>query len=223
MCESKRIMQDLIFSFSSSFSVKKARFANVAFSNGSLPAGFLERINKRQPISAPSDVKRYFVSPEESGQICMLAAILGEIRNIFFPKLAEAQMTSFDRIAEDLLSVMGYEIDYCGSDAEAIDKAANMSDGQPYPVHFSASDTSGEKAYEEFYVEGESLNKDRFNSLGIIIDKPIPDRSKVFNLIEALSNEFESDTCTKEEIVRLISDYLPSFNHIETKKNLDEN
>ena len=97
-----------------------------------------------------------------------------------------------------------------------------MSDGQPYPVHFSASDTSGEKAYEEFYVEGESLNKDRFNSLGIIIDKPIPDRSKVFDLIEALSNEFESDTCTKEEIVRLISDYLPSFNHIETKKNLDE-
>ena len=222
MGASKRIMEDLIFSYSSSFSVKTARFANVAFSNGSLPAGFLERINRRQPISAPSDVKRYFVSPEESGQICMLAAILGENRNIFFPKLAEAQMTSFDKIAEDLLSVMGYEIDYCDSDAEAIDKAAHMSDGQPYPVHFSASDTSGEKAYEEFYVEGESLNKDRFNSLGIIIDKPIPDRSKVCDLIEALSNEFESDTCTKEEIVRLISDYLPSFNHIETKKNLDE-
>ena len=102
MGASKRIMEDLIFSYSSSFSVKTARFANVAFSNGSLPAGFLERINRRQPISAPSDVKRYFVSPEESGQICMLAAILGENRNIFFPKLAEAQMTSFDRIAEDM-------------------------------------------------------------------------------------------------------------------------
>lgn len=222
MGASKRIMEDLIFSYSSSFSVKTARFANVAFSNGSLPAGFLERINRKQPISAPSDVKRYFVSPEESGQICMLAAILGENRNIFFPKLEEAQMTSFDKIAEDLLSVMGYKIEYCNSDEEAIEKASCWHDNQPYPVHFSVSDTSGEKAYEEFYVDGEELDTESFGSLGIIVNKPIPDRSKVSELINSLSDEFESDTCSKEEIVRLISDYLPSFKHIETQKSLDE-
>lgn len=222
MGASKRIMEDLIFSYSSVFDVKTARFANVAFSNGSLPAGFLERINKRQPISAPSDVKRYFVSPEESGQICMLAAILGGNRNIFFPKLEEAQMTSFDKIAEDLLTVMGYKIDYCSSDAEAISKAACLDDNQPYPVHFSVSDTSGEKAYEEFYVKGENLNMESFKSLGIIVDKAIPDRDNVTKLIKSMSDEFESDSCTKEEIIRLISDYLPNFNHIETKKSLDE-
>lgn len=122
MGASKRIMEDLIFSYSLYFPVKTARFANVAFSNGSLPQGFLERINQGQPISAPLDVKRYFVSPQESGQICMLSAILGENRAIFFPKLKEQQMMTFDRIAEDLLVSMGYEIVYCSSDFEAIEK-----------------------------------------------------------------------------------------------------
>ncbi len=154
MGASKRIMEDLIFSYSNVFPVKTARFANVAFSNGSLPAGFLDRISQRQPLSAPSDVKRYFVSPQESGQICMLSAMLGDNRNIFFPKLEEAQMTTFDKIAEDLLKEMEYEIDYCTSDEEAIEKAARWTEGLPYPVHFSVSDTSGEKAFEEFYVEG---------------------------------------------------------------------
>ena len=151
MGASKRIMEDLIFSYSDSFAVKTARFANVAFSNGSLPAGFLERIGKRQPLSAPSDVKRYFVSPEESGQICMLSAMLGDNRNIFFPRLEEASMMTFDRIAEELLSSMGYEIDCCDSDVEAIEKSRNWTEGKPYPVHFSVSDTSGEKSFEEFF------------------------------------------------------------------------
>ena len=123
MGASKRIMEDLIFSYSDSFPVKTARFANVAFSNGSLPAGFLERINKLQPLSAPSDVKRYFVSPEESGQICMMACILGENRAIFFPKLEEAQMMTFDAIGTALLHEHGYEVLECSTDEEAIEKA----------------------------------------------------------------------------------------------------
>ncbi len=221
MGASKRIMEDLIFSYSDVFPVETARFANVAFSNGSLPAGFLERINNHQPLSAPSDVKRYFVSPKESGQICMLAAILGENRNIFFPKLEEAQMTTFDRIAEDLLHTMGYEVDYCSSDEEAIQRAASWMDGDPYPVHFSPTDTSGEKAFEEFYVEGESLDMDRFQSLGVITGKPMPDRDRIAELIEVLDETFEVAGCSKEHIVKIISDYLPNFEHIETGKGLD--
>lgn len=221
MGASKRVMEDLIFSYSDRFPVKTARFANVAFSNGSLPAGFLDRISHHQPLSAPTDVKRYFVSPEESGQICMLAAILGGNRNIFFPKLEEAQMTTFDKIAEDLLTTMGYSIDYCNSDQEAIEKARNWKGGQPYPVHFSPSDTSGEKAFEEFFVEGESVNMDRFRSLGIITDKTAPDKQRLSDLINALNDAFDTPNCVKEDIVKLIADYLPNFEHIETGKSLD--
>ena len=141
MGASKRIMEDLIFSYSDKFPVKTARFANVAFSNGSLPAGFLERIQKLQPISAPTDTKRYFVSPEESGQICMLACMLGNNREIFFPKLEQAQMMTFDSIAVNLLHTYGYEVLECGSDEEAIEKAQALKTGSiKYPVHFSRSD-----------------------------------------------------------------------------------
>lgn len=221
MGASKRIMEDLIFSYSNSFPVKTARFANVAFSNGSLLAGFLERINKHQPLSAPSDVKRYFVSPAESGQICMLSAMLGDNRDVFFPKLKKAQMTTFDRIADDLLTSMGVEIEHCSFDEEAIKKAGVWTEGQPYPVYFTASDTSGEKAFEEFYTDTETVDMKRFHSLGVITSKAIPDRTVVMELISTLDSAFESKDCSKAEIIKLISQYLPNFEHIETGKNLD--
>ena len=220
MGASKRILEDLVFSYSNVFPVKTARFANVAFSNGSLPAGFLERLNKHQPLSAPTDTKRYFVSPEESGQICMLAAMLGGNRDIFFPKLEEAQMTTFDEIARDLLKVHGYEIEECDSDADAIEKAADWIEEKPYPVHFSISDTSGEKGYEEFFTETETVDMERFNALGVITGKLVPERGRVLELIDSLKQAFESD-CTKADIVRIIADYLPDFKHIETGKGLD--
>lgn len=222
MGASKRIMEDVIFSYSDSFPVKTARFANVAFSNGSLPAGFLERMDKLQPISAPSDVRRYFVSPAESGQICMLAAMLGDNREIFFPKLAEAQMETFDAIAENLLRENGYEIDRCRSDGEAIRKAAALREGsRTYPVHFQISDTSGEKGYEEFYTEDEPVDNDRFLSLGVIVGKAIPERKRVEELIAALDGAFENRAVTKDDIVRTITSYLPDFRHMETGKSLD--
>ncbi|MBE5906095.1 MAG: nucleoside-diphosphate sugar epimerase [Lachnospiraceae bacterium] len=222
MGASKRIMEDLIFAYSDAFPVKTARFANVAFSNGSLPAGFLERMAKLQPLSAPSDVKRYFVSPKESGQICMLSAMLGQNRAIFFPKLEEAQMESFDHIAENLLVENGYEIVYCDSDEEAIRKTETLRAGvREYPVHFSASDTSGEKAYEEFYVEGEAVDVQCFQALGVIMNKPVPDKSAVLKLIDTLEEAFEKETTTKEDIVKIIATYLPNFEHIETGKSLD--
>lgn len=222
MGASKRIMEDVIFSCSDKFPVKTARFANVAFSNGSLPAGFLARIQKLQPLSAPSDVRRYFVSPEESGQICMLACMLGENRAIFFPKLVEAQMMTFDAIATELLHAHGYEVLECNSDAEAIDKAELLKSGsRQYPVHYSQSDTSGEKPFEEFVTDTESANMERFSSLGVITGKAIPDRKRVQDLFNKLNNVFEKPETTKEEIIQIIKDFLPNFEHIETGKSLD--
>lgn len=222
MGASKRIMEDVIFSYSDKFPVKTARFANVAFSNGSLPAGFLARISKLQPLSAPSDVKRYFVSPQESGQICMLACMLGKNREIFFPKLEEAQMMTFDAIATELLHAYGYEVLECASDEEAIEKAEALKEGSDkYPVHYSASNTSGEKAFEEFFTDEEAVDMQRFSSLGVITDKQIADKNKIQKLFETLEAVFETATVTKDEVVSIIKDYLPNFEHIEKGKSLD--
>ena len=222
MGASKRIMEDVIFSYSDRFTVKTARFANVAFSNGSLPAGFLARISKLQPLSAPSDVKRYFVSPEESGQICMLACILGKNREIFFPKLEEAQMMTFDAIANELLHQYGYEVLECGSDKEAIERAEELKAGSKfYPVHYSKADTSGEKLFEEFVTDIETADMERFSSLGVIIGKTIPDKDRIEALFQNLNKAFDQQETTKEEIVSIMKDYLPTFEHIETGKSLD--
>ncbi len=222
MGASKRIMEDLIFSYSDKFPVKTARFANVAFSNGSLPFGFLERIKKQQPLSAPSDVLRYFVSPEESGQICMLSCMLGENRAIFFPKLEEAQMMTFDAIGTKLLEEHGYEVLMCDSDEEAIEKAQALKEGsRVYPVHYAVSDTSGEKAFEEFVTESETADMNRFSSLGVITGKAIPNQEKLEAFLEQLQNVFEKDETSKEEVVDMIKEYLPNFEHIETGRSLD--
>lgn len=225
MGASKRVMEDLIFAYSDKFPVKTARFANVAFSNGSLPAGFLDRLNKYQPLSAPSDVRRYFVSPEESGQICMLACILGENREIFFPKLEEAQMMTFDAIASELLREHGYEPLLCDSDEEAIQKMDELNQcvGQKkeYPVHYAVSDTSGEKDFEEFFTEEETVDSARFQALGVITDKDLIERNKVKQLIDRLEDIFDKDIVSKEVIVEALADYLPNFRHIEMGKGLD--
>ena len=222
MGASKRIMEDMIFSYSDKFPVKTARFANVAFSNGSLPTGFLSRISKQQPLSAPSDVKRYFVSPKESGQICMLSCMLGANREIFFPKLEESQMMRFDLIATALLQEYGYEVLQCESDEEAIEKAEELKKGSnKYPVHYSGSNTSGEKAYEEFFTDEELVDMKRFDSLGVIVGKDIPDINKVEVLINELDKAFDKADLTKEEIVSIIKAYLPNFEHIEKGKSLD--
>lgn len=223
MGASKRIMEDLIFSYSDKFPVKTARFANVAFSNGSLPDGFLSRIHKLQPLSAPLDVKRYFVSPDESGQICMLACMLGNNREIFFPKLEEEQMMTFDRIATALLNDLGYEVFRCASEEEAINKAEALKAGSNlYPVFYSESNTSGEKAYEEFYTDSESIEMNRFCTLGVVTNKSIPDKEKLQMLLDGLNNIFYKEEMTKEEIISIMKAYLPNFEHFETGKYLDE-
>ncbi len=221
MGASKRVMEDMIMAYSERFKVTTARFANVAFSNGSLPAGFLERLMKRQPLSAPKDVKRYFVSPEESGQICMLACILGANREIFFPKLGEDQMLTFSQIADDFLKELNYTVKYCGSEEEARKFAYEMpEDGREYPVYYFASDTTGEKSFEEFYVPGEKLNMTRFTSLGVIEELAMRDINELEKFLQKL-NELLPVANDKSQIVEALKAYLPNFDHVEKGKNLD--
>lgn len=219
---SKKIMEDMIMSYSPEFNVTTARFANVAFSNGSLPAGFIERVNKLQPVSAPEDVTRYFVSPEESGQICMLACMLGNSGEIYFPKLAKEQMMTFADMATQFLEEQGYEIFRCNSEPEAIKKAELLTQGsKEYPVLYSGSDTTGEKPCEEFFTESETVDMNRYHALGVVTSikpKPIDEIDKLFT---DLRSAFDKPVTGKTEIVAIMKDFLKNFDHMETGKNLD--
>lgn len=222
MGASKRIMEDMIMAYSDYYKVTTARFANVAFSNGSLPASFFDRMMKNQPLVAPFDVKRYFVSMEESGQICMLACILGKNKEIFFPKLGEEKMKTFAEICERFISEMGYKSREFRNDDEAKQYAANHLPGDEYPVVYFKSDTTGEKDYEEFVVEGESVDLERFESLGVIDDSNHKSFNEVENFITRLENLFSDRNFTKADVIEIMTDFLPNFEHEEKGKNLDE-
>lgn len=205
------------------FKVTTARFANVAFSNGSLPDGWIHRLQKKQPLAAPSDVKRYFVSPEESGQICMLACILGKPGEVFFPKLGEDQMLTFSAICDDFVKAEGFEKKECASDAEAKRYAAGMSyENAKYPVVYFKSDTTGEKAYEEFYVPGENIDMQRFYALGVIEQTTRHDMVEVSSFFANLEAIFAKDDFTKVEVVETIKAFIPNFEHEEKGRNLDQ-
>ncbi len=229
MGASKRIMEDLVMAYNGKFKVTTARFANVAFSNGSLPDGWLHRLQKKQPLAAPYDVKRYFVSPEESGQICMLACILGNGGEVFFPKLGEDQMLTFSAICDDFVAAQGLTKDECASDEEAKRKAAAIDNSQfsilnsqlEYPVVYFKSDTTGEKAYEEFYVPGEKINMKRFKALGVVEEttrRPMEEVNAFFEKLETLF----ADDFTKEDVVYALKEFIPNFEHEEKGKNLDQ-
>ena len=232
MGASKRIMEDLVMAYNKYFKVSTARFANVAFSNGSLPDGWIHRLQKRQPLAAPSDVKRYFVSPEESGQICMLACVLGKPGEVFFPKLGEDQMLTFSSICDDFITANGLEKDECSSDEEAKHKASLIENTdstprthnskQKYPTVYFKSDTTGEKAYEEFYVPGEKIDMQRFHSLGVVEQTVRHDMDEVNSFFEELEAIFQKYDFTKADVVKAIKRFIPNFEHEEKGKNLDQ-
>lgn len=223
MGASKRIMEDLVMAYNQYFKVTTARFANVAFSNGSLPDGWLHRVQKKQPLAAPNDVKRYFVSPEESGQICMLACILGKPGEIFFPKLGEDQMLTFSSICDKFVEEEGYTKKECTSDAEAKKFAAEMPyDSETYPVVYFKSDTTGEKAYEEFYVPGEKIDMERFLGLGVVCESKHRPMNEVNDFFTELEGIFHKDDFTKAQVVEAIKGFIPNFEHEEKGKNLDQ-
>lgn len=223
MGASKRIMEDLVMAYNTCFKVTTARFANVAFSNGSLPDGWIHRLQKKQPLAAPSDVKRYFVSPEESGQICMLACILGNGGEVFFPKLSEEQMLTFSHICDAFVKAEGFNKVECKSDLEAKRFAADMSfESEDYPVVYFNSDTTGEKAYEEFYVPGEKVDMNRFSALGVVEETSRRPMSEVESFFVELEDIFTETDFTKAQVVDAIKRFIPNFEHEEKGKNLDQ-
>jgi FlaA1/EpsC-like NDP-sugar epimerase len=207
--------------YSSDIHITTARFANVAFSNGSLLDGYIQRIFKQQPISCPSDVKRFFVSPEESGQICMLACLLGASGDIFFPKLDPEEMVNFKAITVDFFTAMGRKLHECVSEEEAKKIARELKDDAPYPAFFFDSNTSGEKLYEEFYTDEDVLDVTSHDSLGIIKNAKRINLSEVSDCLIAIKKVLEQEVYSKEEIVQVMKQYLPDFQHIETGKSLD--
>lgn len=220
-------MEEMIMSYSDKLPIKTARFANVAFSNGSLPLGFLERLNKNQPWSCPRGIRRFFVSPQESGELCLMASIMGESGDIFFPKLDEDRdMIPFDQIALDLLKELGLEADICQSEEEAKQKATLLNATAPelvegWPIYFFGSDTSGEKSFEEFFTEKEELDNDSFINLGVVKNSKKRSIQEIDTIFDQLHTLFESKNVTKAAIVDILKVYLPNFEHIETGKGLD--
>jgi len=220
MGASKSLMERLILSKQNNFRVSTARFANVAFSNGSLLDGFLYRLNKKQPLSCPSDIKRFFVTPEQSGQICLLATFLGDSGNIFFPKLDfHKDQIYFIDIALDFLKENGFEPVLVKSEEEA--KSFDIN-GNPdkYPIYFFETDTSGEKTYEEFYTEEEDYDTEQYDSLGFI--KTSQESISFDEVKRDFDQVFENPDSTKADIVSVIKKYVPDFEHIETGKHLDQ-
>ena len=222
MGASKRIMEMYLMRKSQDIKISTARFANVAFSDGSLLHGFNQRILKKQPIVAPNDIKRYFVTPKESGELCLMSCIFGENRDIFFPKLSEnLHLISFADIAVKYLADIGYEPYLCATEEEARNNVDDLIAQKKWPCLFTSSDTTGEKDFEEFYTENETLDMEMFRNLGIIKNEADFDLLKLENFTKKIKEMKTNQFWTKDAIVALFHDMIPNFGHKETGKYLD--
>ena len=222
MGASKRIMEMFLMRRSKDIKISTARFANVAFSDGSLLHGFNQRISKRQPIAAPSDIKRYFVTPKESGELCLMSCIFGDNRDIFFPKLSESlHLISFSEIAIKYLKNCGYEAYVCDSEKEARDLIKTLPETGKWPCLFTKSDTTGEKDFEEFYTNDEKLIMDKYKNLGIIKNQPTYDEDKLNNF-EKIIHQLKSDkNWNKQLIVDEFFKMIPEFKYFDNGKYLN--
>ena len=222
MGASKRIMEMFLMRESEAIAISTARFANVAFSDGSLLHGFNQRFAKQQPISAPSDVRRYFVTPQESGELCLSSCLLGENRDIFFPKLSEAlHLTRFSDIAVRFLESHGYTPVECESEDEARGRAEELVGKRQWPVYFFTSDTTGEKDFEEFYTGEEEIDWDRFKTIGVIRTPPEYEQDKLDHFLAEIERIRSRGIWDKPEILDLFNWMIPEFQHKETGKYLD--
>ena len=223
MGASKRIMEMFLMRESLTQDISMARFANVAFSDGSLLHGFNQRLAKRQPLAAPNDVLRYFVTSQESGELCLIAGLLGRNRDIFFPKLSEElHLVSFSEIASRFLSEHGYEPYECESEDEARDRAEELIANKQWPCYYFKSDTTGEKDFEEFFTINEDLDMNSFSSIGVIRNEPNFDDDKLEDFMSGINALINKGTWSKDEIVDLYFGLLPDFAHKETGKYLDQ-
>ena len=222
MGASKHIMEMFLMRESESIEISTARFANVAFSDGSLLYGFNQRFAKRQPISAPNDVKRYFITPQESGELCLMSCLLGENRDIFFPKLSEQlHLTTFSDIAERYIENLGYTPHHCSTEQDSRDQCAELIASMRWPCYFFESDTSGEKDFEEFFTDKEVLDMDRFHNLGVIKNESNFSPDMLDNFLEVINDLRAQTVWEKEPIVDLFNEMIPDFEHKETNKYLD--
>ena len=222
MGASKRIMEMYLMKYSEQITISTARFANVAFSDGSLLHGFNQRIQKRQPIVAPNDVKRYFVIPKESGELCLMSTIFGENRDIFFPKLSESlHLITFSDIAIRYLKHIGYEPYLCESEEEARELVKSLPDKGQWPCLFTQSDTTGEKDFEEFFTENEVIDLNRFQNLGIIKNEALYDEKLIHHFTDTIEGFKQKKYWTKDQLVGLFFEMIPNFDYIEKGKYLD--
>lgn len=222
MGASKRIMEMFLMRKSKHIPISTARFANVAFSDGSLLHGFDQRIKKQQPIVAPNDIKRYFVIPKESGELCLMSCIFGENRDIFFPKLNESlHLISFADIAIKYVKSLGYEPHLCATENEARALAKTLPQQGKWPCLFTKSDTTGEKDFEEFFTDNETLDMDRFTHLGVIKNELNVDAQKLELFEDTINNLKAQKSWKKEDLTALFFKMLPDFGHKETGKYLD--
>lgn len=222
MGASKRIMEMYLMSLSQQITISTARFANVAFSDGSLLHGFNQRIQKQQPIVAPNDIKRYFVTPKESGELCLMSCIFGENRDVFFPKLNEdLHLITFADIAVKYLAELGYEPYLCQSEEEARDLIAALPQQKKWPCLFTSSDTTGEKDFEEFFTDSEVLDMNRFENFGIIKNEGDFSTDKIDLFTNAIKAMKQAKKWNKEQLVDLFFKMIPDFGHKETGKYLD--
>lgn len=222
MGASKRIMEMFLMRASLELPISTARFANVAFSDGSLLHGFNQRFAKRQPISAPNDVRRYFVTPQESGELCLSSCLLGDNRDIFFPKLSEQlDLVRFSDIAVRYLQALGFEPFECASEDEARSRAEELIARKCWPVYFFASDTTGEKDFEEFYTGAETLEMSRFQAIGVIKNSAVFDDAKLEHFLVTIDRLRAQPTWDKPELVDLFNHMIPEFQHKETGRYLD--
>lgn len=222
MGASKRIMEMFLMCKSEQIAISTARFANVAFSDGSLLHGFNQRIQKRQPIVAPNDIKRYFVTPQESGELCLMSCIFGENRDIFFPKLSEVlHLITFADIAVKYLKQLGYEPHLCDNEDEARELAKTLPAQGKWPCLFTSSDTTGEKDFEEFFTDKETLDMVRFENLGVIKNEPLYQPELLALFEQQIASYKKNKAWTKEQIVELFHQMIPDFGHKETGKYLD--
>lgn len=220
---SKRIMELFLDNLGNNLNISMARFANVAFSDGSLLYGFQNRINKMQPIAAPNDIKRYFLSPQESGELCLMSCLLGKNKDIFFPKLSEQlHLTTFSDIAIKYLDSLGYEPYECESENEARSKITSLIKINKWPCYFSSSDTTGEKDIEEFYTKDESIDLKRFSDIGVVKSSHTINEISLKHFSESYLELINENEVTKEKLLNLYRICLPDFIHHEKDKFLDD-
>ena len=223
MGASKRIMEYYLMRMSLKLPISTARFANVAFSNGSLLHGFNQRMQKHQPLSAPRDIRRYFLTPKESGELCLMSCLLAENRDIFFPKLSEKlHLISFAEIAVKYLAYLGYEAYVCESEEEARARAEGLLPEGTWPCYFFDSDTTGEKDFEEFYTDAETLDMERFESIGVIKNDPLYDAAKLQKFERRIGEIKNRGRWNRGELVDLFNEMVPNFHHKETGSFLDD-